>query len=74
MSLDPREVKCRLDPDVHAAFKKICDIEGVGYAAKGEALIEEFVRAEMHRYMVAKQHFEGLGFLRNLRELAGKDD
>jgi hypothetical protein len=74
MALDPKEVKCRLTPDTHAAFKAICDLEGVGYAEKGEALIEAFVRAEIHRYMLAKQSFESLGFLRNLRDLAGKPE
>lgn len=72
MSLPKAEVKCRLDEDTHVAFKAICDLEGVGYAEKGEALIEAFVRAEVHRYMLAKQTYEGLGFLRNLRDLAGK--
>lgn len=74
MALDPKEVKCRLDPEVHTAFKAICDLEGIGYAEKGEALIESFVRAEIHRYMLAKKTFEGLGFLRNLRDLAGKSE
>jgi hypothetical protein len=65
------EVKCLPDEYVYKAFKALCDAERIGYARKGEALIEAYVRAEFHRYILAKQAFEGLEFAGNLQDLSG---
>ena len=74
MALDPKEVKCRLDPDLHEAFRHACEIKGVGLAEMGEQLIRSFVDGELHDYIKAKNRYEGLGYLGKIRDLWGKAD
>ena len=47
MSLERKDVRCKLDPEIHGAYSAIADLEG-GIAELTEKLIVEYVTRRIH--------------------------
>jgi DNA-binding XRE family transcriptional regulator len=63
LSLERKDVRVKLDPETHEAYSRICERDGVNPGELAESLIEQFVADEMHKYMLSRTKFEGLGIL-----------
>lgn len=72
MSLERKDVRGKLDHDVHEALVQICERDGVDIAELVEREVLKFVMAEIHSYMLSRTKFESLSLIGNIRELQAK--
>lgn len=71
MSIERKDVRAKLDPEVHEALSRICERDGVDLGVYVEDLIEKTVMDELHKYMLSRSKFEDLGLIGKIRESAG---
>lgn len=71
MSLDRKDIRAKLHPDVHAAMAIICEADRLDHGEWIEALIEREVRRRVHEATVIAQGCARLGMSGNSRELPG---
>ena len=48
MSLERKDVRFKLDPDIHADLADLCDVDGLDLAEFCERVITEAVRSRVH--------------------------
>jgi len=48
LSLEPKDVRLKLDPDVHHGLDALADLKGLGIAELGERIIAEYVARRLH--------------------------
>jgi hypothetical protein len=72
MSLERKDVRAKLDPEIHEALVKICERDGLDIGEYIEREVAAAVKAELHKYMLSRSKFEGLGLLGNLSGKPGK--
>lgn len=70
MSLERKDVRFKLDPEVHAQLKAICDHEGVDMGDFVEALVKPVVSKRVHDAIALANKFQRLGISGNGRDLA----
>lgn len=71
MALDRKDIRAKLDPDMHAALSVLCDVDGCDL---GEFIEREIVRVivkRVHGASVIAERTKGLGFSGNGRESQG---
>ena len=72
MSLERKDVRCKLDPEVHAAFKAISELDGKDVGELTETLIVEFVTRRIHDATVLADAVARLGIAGNIGAPPGK--
>lgn len=72
MSLDPKDLRLKLERDVHAALDALADIEGVGLAEYAERIVGEFVRRRVHEATVLTERVGRSGISGKRWESPGK--
>jgi hypothetical protein len=72
MSLERKDVRAKLDPDIHEALVKICERDGMDLGEFVEREIQRVVLEEMHKYMLSRSKFEDLGLIGKIRSKTGK--
>jgi hypothetical protein len=71
MSLDRKDVRAKLDPDLHAALKAICEIDNADMGEWIEAQLVPVIRKRMHDATVLAAELQRLGITWNGRESPG---
>lgn len=71
MSLDRKDLRLKLDPDVHAALDACADVDRLQLAELAEQVIAEYVRRRVHEANVLAARTARLGFTGNRRAPAG---
>jgi hypothetical protein len=61
MSLDRKDVRFKLDPDMHAGLSAIADARGLDMAELVEVWVASEVRSAVHAAIVIAQRTERLG-------------
>ena len=72
MALDRKDIRAKLDPDMHAALSVLCDVDGCDL---GEFIEREIVRVVLkrcHAASVIAERTARLGITGNSRESLGK--
>ena len=72
MSLDRKDVRFRLDPDVHAAVTVLAEVAQVEIGEWLEMIVQREVVRRVHETTVLHERMARLGILGVGRELAGK--
>lgn len=72
MSIERKDVRAKLDPEVHEALIAICDRDGLDIGEYVEREIEKIVMSEMHKYMLSRSKFDRLGIIGKIDAKAGK--
>jgi len=72
MSLDPKDLRLKLEHEVHAALDALADIEGIGLAEYAEQMLAEHVRRRVHEATVLTDRLARLGITGNRRDSSGK--
>ena len=72
MSLERKDIRAYIDPDVHQALVAICDTDGITIADFIEALVVPVVRRRVHDVSVLADRFRRAGLIRNEPEGSGK--
>jgi len=73
VSLPKKDVKVYLDPDVHAAFNAISDLERMTMQDLAEKVIRKFVQRRVHEANVLAEKLKSSGINRIRRGSAGID-
>ena len=68
MSLERKDVRFKLDPEVHAQLKAICDHEGIDMGDFVEALVKPVVIKRVHDAIALATKFQRLGISGSGRE------
>jgi len=71
MSLDRKDLRLRLHPDVHAGLDVLADVEGKQLSDLAEEIIAEWVRRRIHAATVVADRAARLGIAGNPRESSG---
>lgn len=69
--LTRKDIRAKVDPDVHTALREICDVEGVEISEFVERLIVREVRECVHRANLISEKTRHLGFVGNRRSKRG---
>lgn len=72
MSLKRQKVGLLLDFDVHAAFCRLCELDGIGMAECAERLVVGFCERKHHEATVVHNALKDTEFARKLAESHGK--
>lgn len=72
MSLDRQDVRAKLDPDIKAGLKILCDVQGITEAQFIEAVLVPIIRQRIHdaSLIAAKATLQGI--TGNNRESSGE--
>lgn len=70
MALDRKDVRAKLDPDMHAALKAMCDLDGVDMGEWIEAQLVPVIRKRIHDATVLATELQRLGITGSGRESA----
>lgn len=68
MSLDRKDLRLELDPDVHAGLDVLADVDGLQLAELAEQMIERAVRDRIHAATVIAERAKRLGMAGSGRE------
>ena len=68
MSIERKDVRFKLDPDVHADLVDLCDVDGVDLAEFCERVVREAVRSRVHAATVLADRVARRGKTGNARE------
>jgi hypothetical protein len=68
MTLDRKDIRAKLDHEVHAALKAICDTEGVDMGEWIEATLVPIIEKRVHDAMVLADAFQRVGITGSRRE------
>lgn len=71
MSLDRKDVRLKLDPDVHAALDACADVDRLQISELAEQVLEEYVRRRVHEANVLAARTARLGIAGTGRDSAG---
>ena len=72
MSLDPKDVRLKLDPEVHQGLEALADLKGLGIAELGERIIAEYVARRLHEATLLVDKCGRLGISRKAWAPTGK--
>ena len=72
MALDRKDVRAKLDPDIHAALIVILDADGTDIAAYIESELTRFVSQRVHAANVIAAGTKGLDIAGIIRDSSGK--
>lgn len=75
MSLDRKDIRAKLDPDIHEALIIICDLDGVDLGVFVEREIELLVRKRVHDAQAIASRVATLGITgtRNVKTGRGRE-
>lgn len=68
MSLERKDIRAKLDHELHAALKVICDTDGVDMGEWIEAQIVPVIEKRIHDAMVLAEAFQRQGIPGNRRD------
>lgn len=71
MSLDRKDLRLKLDPEVHSGLDLLADVDGKQLADLAEEIVGEWVRRRIHAATVVAERARRLGIAGNPRESAG---
>lgn len=71
MALERKDIRAKLDPDLHAALKAMCDLDGVDMGEWIEAQIVPVIEKRIHDAMVLAEKLQRLGISGTGRESPG---
>ena len=71
MSLERKDIRAKLDPDLHAALTILCEVDGLDIGEFVEAVVGRVVRDRVHAATVIADRTARLGITGNRRESAG---
>lgn len=72
MALDRKDVRAKLDPDVHSALVAICDVEHIEIGEFVERELLRVIQQRVHDATVLAERTAGLGIPGIIRESSGK--
>jgi hypothetical protein len=72
MSLDPKDLRLKLQRDIHAGLDALADVEGVGLADYAEAVLREHVLRRVHEATVITERVGRLGISGRAGDFQGK--
>ena len=72
MSLDPKDLRLKLERDIHAGLDALADVDGVGLADYAQRVLEEHVLRRVHAATVIADRVGALGHFRDSRGKSGK--
>ena len=70
MALERKDIRAKLDPELHAALKAMCDLEGVDMGEWIEQQLVPVIKKRIHDATVLAAEFQRLGITGNAREQA----
>ncbi len=68
MSIERKDVRAKLDPELHAALKEICDLEGITTAEFVEAVLVPVLQKRIHDAIALARAAERAGITGSGRE------
>lgn len=68
MSLERKDIRAKLDPDMHAKLKAICDVDGIDMGVFIENLLVPVIEKRVHDAMVLATELQRQGITGNKRE------
>lgn len=71
MSIERKDVRAKLDPEIHAQLRAICEIDGVDMGDFIEAALLPVIAKRVHDAMLLAQRIQRLGTSGNDRERPG---
>lgn len=71
MSLEHKDVRAKLEPELHAQLRAICDIDGVDMGDFIEAVLVPVIRKRMHDAIALASRFPRPGITGSGRESPG---
>jgi len=71
MALERKDIRAKLDPELHAALKAMCDLDGVDMGEWIEAQLVPVIKKRIHDATVLAAEFRRLGITGNGREKSG---
>ncbi len=71
MALERKDIRAKLDPELHAALKAMCDLDGVDMGEWIEAQLVPVIKKRIHDATVLADQFQRLGITGNGREKSG---
>lgn len=70
--LERKDIRAKLDPDMHAKLKAICDVDGVDMGEWIEAALLPLIEKRVHDAMVLASALQRQGITGSRRETPGK--
>ena len=71
MAIERKDIRAKLDPELHAALKAMCDLDGVDMGEWIEAQLVPVIKKRIHDATVLAAEFQRLGITGNGREKSG---
>lgn len=71
MAVERKDVRAKLDDDMHAALKAICDLDGIDMGVFVEQLLVPVIQKRIHDATVLADRLHRLGIAGNARRPAG---
>lgn len=71
MALERKDIRAKLDHDMHAKLKAICDIDGVDMGEYIEAVLLPIIEKRVHDAMMLANELARQGITGNNRESSG---
>jgi hypothetical protein len=71
MAVERKDIRAKLDDDMHAALKAICDIDGVDMGVFIEQLLVPVIQKRVHDAMVLAEKLQRLGMPGSARRRSG---
>ena len=71
MSLERKDIRAKLDPEIHAQLRVICEIDGVDMGDFIEAALLPVIAKRVHDAMMLAQKLQRLGTSGSDREKPG---
>lgn len=71
MSLERKDIRAKLDPDMHAALHVLCEVDQIDLGEFVERVLVQVIRERCHAATVIAQRVERLGITGNGRETQG---
>lgn len=72
MALERKDIRAKLDPELHAALKAMCDLDGVDMGEWIEAQIVPVIKKRIHDATVLASELQRLGITGSTRENTSK--
>lgn len=72
MALERKDVRLKLDADVHTALKEICDVAGVDVGDFCESILVPEIRRRSHEAIELAERLARRGITGNFREFPGQ--
>ena len=72
MALERKDIRAKLDAELHAALKAMCDLDGVDMGEWIEAQLVPVIKKRIHDATVLATEFQRLGITGSGREKRGE--